>query len=179
MANQFNSAIRFGVILASVLVGAAHGQVLTIAPNWQADQSFEYVLRKTQEQSQDGSPADPTSSVTEFSLKVAKAAATGYTLELIYGGTTVSGGEADKSPLLQPLNDLNRGLKVVLNVDSKGGIKLGNWRELRTAYAEAIQQLAANPPSTGMTEEELSKLFANVKASVSTEAQISGAATRD
>jgi hypothetical protein len=67
----------------------------------------------------------------------------------------------------------------VLTVDAKGGLKLDNWRELRTGYAEAVQQLAANPPATGMTDDELAKLFSNVKASLSTQAQIEGAATRD
>jgi hypothetical protein len=180
MGKYLISTVITGTLLfASAVCELGNAQTLTVKPNWPADQSFEYVLQKSQEQSQDGSPAEPTLSRTEFSIKVAKAAATGHTLELIYGGTTVTGSEADKSPLLQPLSDLSRGLKVVLNVDPKGGVKLANWRELRTGYADAIQQLAANPPVTGMTDEDLAKLFSNLKASLSTEAQISGAATRD
>jgi len=161
-------------------VGTTLGQTVETKPNWKADQALTFVLTKMQERSSDGQKVDKSSSSTEFELKVTEANSRGYLVDLVYGGTKIDSTGADTSPLAQQLNDLIKGIRIVLNVDANGNLKaVENWQEVKKALAEAIKQISPESSQAGMTAEEVSTILANVSKNLSTKAQIELACTRD
>src|SRR5205085_261846 len=54
-----------------------------------------------------------------------------------------------------------------------------NWQDVKKAYAATLQEISAEPPGPGMTQEEVSKYLSNVSTSVSTKPQIEAVATQD
>jgi hypothetical protein len=175
------TAIATAFLIVSVQGGKpAAGQTVVTKPNWQTDQALSFVLTKTQERTSDGQKIDKTSSRTDFELKVTEATAQGYLVDLVYGSTTPESQQVDSSPLAQQLNDLSKGIRIVLNVDANGNLKgVKNWQDVKKAYAEAIKQISPDPPPAGMTVEEVSKYLANISKNLSTKAQIELACTRD
>ena len=153
-----------------------------IIPHWNEGDRFELIVTRVRDKSLNGQSTRSGKTHTRFSLEVLRADSQGYLVGWTVGATTFDVPAPSESVLRQVVG-LMEGLRIMLQIDSRGAITgVQNWEALRGEMLKNLDGLLAKPSHAqrGKTDQALMEnLRAQWNTMFSTKAQVEQVCTRD
>lgn len=167
-----------GTVVASRADAA--GDTVRVVPEWRKGQKARYDVVKTRRKSQPGKPAAESVARSTVDVEVLDAGLDTYVVGWSQGETTIEGATAEQQALAKKMEDLSRGLRIEIGMDSMAtftGVR--NWKEVQAALKKASDTMCDELKAKGLAADAIAKIRAQAAPMYASEMLVTQSCARD